>query len=324
MSDNSSLPSRAIYSNDDEIDLRELFSILWSERLLIVLVTALFAIGSVIFALSQTDIFQAEAVLVPAEEREDGRGIASQFGGAAALLGVNIGSSGGNNVSTAIAVMTSRDFIGRFIDEHGLLVPLFAGKWDAIDKRSIIDDQIYDQENNQWLLENGEPTRLQAYRKFREVLAVLQPDRDSGLVFVSINWHDPSLASNWVNQLVADTNNYIKLSAVEEATNAIAYLRSQLETTPLVEMQRVFFQLIESQIRITMLADVRDEYVFRVIDPAVVPDQITAPNRAMICVIGTLIGGLVALLLVFIRRAFRDSSLSNDRRWSFKTSLAKP
>ena len=43
-----------------------------------------------------------------------------------------------------------------------------------------------------------------------------------------------------------------------EANGAIEYLRRQLEQTQLVDMQRLFYQLIESQARITMLADVRD------------------------------------------------------------------
>ena len=58
-----------------------------------------------------------------------------------------------------------------------------------------------------------------------------------------------------------------------EANSAIEYLRKQLESTQLVEMQRVFYDLIESQTRISMLADVREEYVFQVVDPAVVPDE---------------------------------------------------
>jgi uncharacterized protein involved in exopolysaccharide biosynthesis len=52
-----------VYDPEDEIDLRELFGILWAEKWLMIGVTALFAIGSVIYALLLTDIYRAEAVL---------------------------------------------------------------------------------------------------------------------------------------------------------------------------------------------------------------------------------------------------------------------
>ncbi|WP_419176993.1 Wzz/FepE/Etk N-terminal domain-containing protein [Desulfosediminicola sp.] len=297
------------YANytDDEIDLRELFGVLWSAKWLIAGVVVAAAIASLIYSLMLTNIYRAEAVLAPADEQQSNN-MNSQLGGAAALLGVNLGAGGGDKVTTAIAVMKSREFIGQFIDEHKLLVPLFAGKWNAEDASSVVDQEIYNNINGTWVQEGGEPSRLEAYRKFLEILSVSSPDNETGLVTVSINWHDPVLASAWVNQLVADINRDSKVRDVAEATNAIEYLRNQLGATQLVEMQRVFYQLIESQTRITMLADVRNEYVFRIIDPAVVPDQKVAPRRKMICIFGTMLGGFFVVLFVIIRSYFfRDA-----------------
>jgi uncharacterized protein involved in exopolysaccharide biosynthesis len=50
-----------------------------------------------------------------------------------------------------------------------------------------------------------------------------------------------------------------------------------------------------------MLAEVRPEYVFKTIDPAVIPEEKSKPGRALICVLGTLIGGALGVLLVLIR-----------------------
>ena len=54
-----------------------------------------------------------------------------------------------------------------------------------------------------------------------------------------------------------------------------------------------------------MLADVREEYVFRIIDPAVIPELKVAPNIALNCVVGTLFGGFLSLIFVFIRKQFK-------------------
>ena len=51
---------------DDEIDLKEPFSVLWAAKKLIVAVTAVFAVVSVIYALSVPNQYKATALLTPA------------------------------------------------------------------------------------------------------------------------------------------------------------------------------------------------------------------------------------------------------------------
>jgi uncharacterized protein involved in exopolysaccharide biosynthesis len=303
--DNNQQPAAQPVYVDDEIDLRELFGMLWAEKRLIAAITGAAAVLSVIVALVMTEIYTAETVLAPAET-ENSSGMMAQLGNAAALLGVSSGESGGDIINTAIATLKSRQFIGRFIEEKQLLVSLFASSWDKREQRSVIDESIYDPSTGEWLTANGAPSSLDAYRAFSSIMTVTGPDRNTGIIRVSINWHNPQEAAQWVNQLVQELNQEIRSHDVLEANNAILFLRSQLESTQLVDMQRVFFQLIESQTRITMLADVRDEYVFRVIDPAVVPDQKSEPRRALICIIGTMAGGMLSLMLVFIRRLWRQ------------------
>lgn len=300
-------PQLQAYDNyaEDEIDLRELFGILWAEKWLIIGVTALFAFGSVIYALMQTDIYQAEAVLAPAESDQNMGALSAQFGGAAALLGVNVGGAGGDSISTAIATLRSRQFIGRFIQDNDLLVPLFASTWDKRKGEGVINEEVYDPSSGTWLSEGGAPSTQDAYRVFTDILSISGPDRTTGLVTVAINWHNPTEAAEWVNKLVVAINAEVKSQDVAEANRAITYLRGQLEQTQLVDMQQVFYQLIESQTRITMLADVRDEYVFRVIDSAISPDQTVAPHRSLIAIVGTLAGGLIALIIVYFRRLLK-------------------
>jgi uncharacterized protein involved in exopolysaccharide biosynthesis len=293
--------------SDDEIDLRELVGILWAEKWLIIAATSVAAIASVAYALLATEIFRAEAVLVPAEARQSASPLLNQLGGAAALIGINVGTQSGSAVDNAIAIMRSREFIVKFISEHDVLVPLFAGSWDRTNGTSV-DRSIFDPETNEWRQENGAPSDLMAYRAFNEILDISQ-DPANGIVRVGIEWHDPELASQWVNKLVEDINRDIKEADVQEANDAIRYLQEQLQTTQLVDMQRVFYQLIESQTRVTMLADVREEYVFQVIDSAVVPDQRIAPRRPLIAVAGTLAGVVVGLLLVFFIRVLRPRTI---------------
>ena len=50
-----------------------------------------------------------------------------------------------------------------------------------------------------------------------------------------------------------------------------------------------------------MLANASPEYLFQTIDPAVVPELKAKPRRALIAVVGTLLGGMLGVLMVLVR-----------------------
>jgi uncharacterized protein involved in exopolysaccharide biosynthesis len=288
----------------EELDLGMFLEKLIQERKAIVGAAFLTTLIAALIAFNMDDVYRAEATLIPAELRQSASPLASQLGGAAAILGIDVNSGGTNRVDSAIAVLTSRAFIVQFIERHGLLVPLFAGDWEAETSSPTVDRDIYDESTLEWVGRAAKPTDLQAYRAFSERLSVVK-ERATGLIRVSFEWHNPVQAQEWVNSLIRDINREIKNSDLEESNNAISYLRRQLQETQLVEMQRVFYGLIESQIRVSMLADVRDEYIFQVIDPAVVPDRPFSPQRLVLIFIGFIVGFVLGILYVTVRTLIR-------------------
>ena len=83
---------------DDEIDLKELFMVLWSGKWLISAITGAAAVISVLVALSLPNIYTASAVLAPADGAESGPGgLLEQYGGPASLAGVSLPGGGGAN-----------------------------------------------------------------------------------------------------------------------------------------------------------------------------------------------------------------------------------
>lgn len=296
----------------DGITFSELFDLLWKGKLIILAMTGIFAAGSVFYSLTLESIYRMETTLAPAAARTSGSPLAGQLGGAAALIGIDLGSmTGDDRVPNVLAVMQSRRFITNFVKDNNYVVPLFAGYWDSETGTSRIDPTIFNSESGEWVQDSGMPTDLDIYRSFSSILSINR-DRATGLINVAINWKDPVIGTEWVNKLVQDINKQIKDADQAEANSAISFLRSQLQSTQLVEMQRVFYDLIESQTRVTMLADVREEYIFQVIDPAVVPDERVYPRRSVIAVVGTFSGVVLSILLLLgmhvlqMRRAGRS------------------
>ena len=88
---------------------------------------------------------------------------------------------------------------------------------------------------------------------------------------------------------------------MQEAEARIAYLEQKLRETNIAGMQQVFYQLIESETRTVMLANAQSEYIFKTVDPAVVPQEKSGPKRALIAIMATMLGGMLGVFIVFVR-----------------------
>ena len=301
------------HHGDDEIDLRELFKALWKGKWIIIATTFVFAVGAVLYALSLPNIYKSDALLAPAESSNGGglSKMAGQLGGLAALAGVNLGAGESSQTELAVQVMKSRQFVEAFINKHDLLVPLMAAKdWDLANNQLILDEELYNSNTGEWLREpNGmrgaTPTAQEAFEMFsKEVLSVSQ-DKESGLYTVSVKSYSPYLAQQWVNWLIEDINKVMRERTIAETSQNLAYLNTQLQKTAVADMQSTFYKLIEEQTKSLMLAEVQEEFIFKVVDPAVIPELKDGPKRGLICVLGTLLGGMLGMAVVLVRFAFR-------------------
>ncbi|MGS0676892.1 Wzz/FepE/Etk N-terminal domain-containing protein [Shewanella sp. 125m-1] len=299
-------------ASEDEIDLRELFGVIWQGKWLIIGITAVFAIGAVIFALMQPNIYKSEALLAPASEEQGGglSALAGQFGGLASMAGINLGGGGGvDKTQMAIEVMKSRQFASQFVQKHNVLLDLMAAKsWDMETNTLIYDDEVYDIKSETWVREvkspfKPKPSMLEAYKEFSEIIAV-NVSKDTGLVTISVEHVSPNIAKQWVTWLIKDINTVMKERDVAEAIRSSEFLNKQIVQTNVADIRSILYKLIEEQAKTIMFAEVRDEYVFKTIDPAIAPEEKFKPKRLLICLVGTFIGGIFASLFVLIRRYY--------------------
>jgi uncharacterized protein involved in exopolysaccharide biosynthesis len=300
---------------DDEIDLKELFMVLWGGKWLISAVTGFAAAISVVVALSLPNIYTASALLAPAESSGGGlSGLMKQYGGLASLAGVSLpGGEEGSRAQLGMQLMKSRAFIGDFVERHDILPELMAvDSWDASSGRLVFDSEAYDAASKTWVRDVAppklpQPSMLEAHEGFMDILAVSE-DKKTGYVTISVEHHSPIVAAQWVTWLVEDINTVVKAHDVDEATKSIEYLTQQIANTSLADLQAMFFELIQSQTETVMLAEVRPEYVFKTIDPSVVPEKESKPKRALICVLGTLLGVMLGVVVVLIRHYTRSEA----------------
>lgn len=282
--------------SDDEIDLRELWRVVMNYKWLILAITLVTTSLATAAAFLMTPIYRVEVLLAPVAEEKGGAlsSLAGEFGGLAALAGVNI-SSGGSGKYETIAFLQSRAFAETFIRENNLFTVFFEKKWNP--------------ENKTWKVDNPDaiPTMGQAFSLFDNKIRFVSEDKKTGLVTLAIEWRDRELAAQWAADLVQRINQTMRERVIAEAEKSLHFLHQELQKTSVVEVQQSIYKLIEGQTKTMMLANVREEYAFKVIDPPTVPDesQFAKPKRPLFIVVGFIFGGMLGLFVVFTYTAFR-------------------
>ncbi|MDX2369989.1 MAG: Wzz/FepE/Etk N-terminal domain-containing protein [Colwellia sp.] len=303
---------------DKELSLIKLITLFWQKKLLIISITSVFAIAGVAFALWLPNKYQAEVMVIPAEDSQAGglSALAGQFGGLAGMAGINLAGNANKKDKIALQIIKSRVFLNDFVERHQLAVAIFAGKdWDAVSGQLIINPKLYDEEENLWVREYKFPKKLipsaqEVYEVFVKMIDI-DIDAREGTYRISVEYFSPVLAQKWANLLVSDVNEHMRNVDITQANKSIVYLQQQLLKTNVSATESVFFGLIEEQTKKAMLAKVQKDYVFSVIDPALAPEKKSAPKRALICILFVMFGGLFSCALVLIWNQMALNKLNN-------------
>ena len=294
-----------IFDNATQINVQKVLALIWQGKKLIISITTVFAFISVIYALSIPNEYRATTVLAPAQDQSGGlTGVLGQLGGIASLAGVNIGPGKSSESQIAQEVMKSWSFIENFILNNNLAKDIYAAKrWDASSNQLIYDADVFDTNKNQWLIESEitgyrSPTSWELYETFRDRLTVSE-DRKTSLVTVSIEYFSPEVAKEWLDMYVQSINSYMQMRQVTKVSSNIEYLQAEIEKTAIAEMQEVFYTIIEEQTKAKMLAQASPDYAFVAVSPSMIPEKKSKPKRALICILGTLLGAFLSLAWIF-------------------------
>jgi uncharacterized protein involved in exopolysaccharide biosynthesis len=180
--------------------------------------------------------------------------------------------------------------------ERRLMPELFPGKWNSTaGSWAVAGDEI--------------PTDEDAFRRFDRKVRHMSQDKKTGVITLTVRWHDPEVAAELANELVRKLNTTMQARAVAESDAAIRQLQNQIQLTDVVPLRGALAEVLESEIKKKTLALVRDEYAMRVIDPAVATakwEQVS-PSLPLFLFGGALLGAFVGALFVLIRGVTRGA-----------------
>jgi uncharacterized protein involved in exopolysaccharide biosynthesis len=231
------------------------------QKQLITMTVAIFLIAAIVVFV-QERVYRAYVTMVPSEPLVDPGRLPAING----LLGFGLADAGQMDVfqartsmNEAFAILNSKLISRRFIETEGLMPVLFASQWDEKAKT--------------WKESSSgdTPTIDDAIEIFERDIRFLSRNRQTGFMRVNIEWSDPELAARWANRLVELADEAIRERDIQEARDSIRFLREQAAAAPLESVRRFIYTLIESYSKTVMVASVKKDYAFAIIDPAVAP-----------------------------------------------------
>ncbi len=289
-----SVSMRPQQGSDDDLSLADFVALIRRRWRLIAVVTLVCTALTTAAAFLMTPVYEAQTVLAPVKEEGTSAldKLAGSFGGFAELAGVDLGG-GSSSKDEAVALLQSKLLTRQFIEDEKLLPVLFADQWDA-------DLQAWKETDPDKI-----PSLEDAFKLWDEDIRTVETSTTSELITLTIEWKDREQAARWATELVRRANELMRARAMADASSSINYLKSELDKTNVLEVRQAIYSLAESHFKTMALAKAREEYYFRVVDPAFAPDRddYISPKRALMIAAAVIGGAMLGLMLVIFLNA---------------------
>jgi len=276
---------------ENKITLKEIMDIFQENRRPFLGIIFLGIFISLMIALFSTPIYKAEVLLAPnLQMEEESFQVPGALGGLASFAGMDL-DSGTSKVSENIAILKSYKFLNDFIKENQIKKVIFSDSWDEQSKK--------------WLIEKV-PSDWFTFNRFRTKILTVRQDLETGLVTLSIKWLEPEVAAVWSNDLILKFNTYMREGSILESKKRIEFLKDEINNNLIVSVESALNALLEKELKQIMLADSRQDYAFKIIDPAYVPEVRDTPQRRLIVLLGTFVSFVFAFILVIFLNVFKN------------------
>ena len=307
------------YEGKDEIDLIEILNVLLKGKFTIISITAIASLIVVLYSLSLPNIYQSTALLAPYKTSDNISSSLRGYGNIANIAGINLSPE--NSESNAVKAkqkLYSLSFFENNILPNIFLPDLMAiDSWDVDRNKIIYDEDIYNASSGKWVRDFQYPQKLipsaqEGYKVFSQMHLTISEENLTGFITLSVKHQSPFVAKEWVELIVSEINNFYRTKDKAEAERSVLFLNDQITKTNLAEMKEVVANLLQQETQKLMLVEANESYVYEYIDPPALMEKKSEPSRAIICIIGFMMGGVFGVLYVLLRHYGRKEFFSRS------------
>jgi LPS O-antigen subunit length determinant protein (WzzB/FepE family) len=279
--------------NNEEINLYNLFAAFWKAKYFIALISSIFAIIGILYALSLPNIYKSEATLMDqaatSSSSSNLANIAERYSGLASMAGISLGGGSATQKDASLAMLSSKDFFRKYYDDKELL-------------KELVSFDRYDPSNNKnYFIAKGNQKKAinftDSFHSFHEHFS-FNEDIKTGLIRASFEHKSPVIAQKWLKKIILDINEYVKKDEVKKAEETYAILMNEISGTTNPDLSFMISKLAEKQIQTITLSRVTDEFAFKIIDSPYIPEKKSKPYRSWVVVLTTFLGFFLSSIIV--------------------------
>ena len=123
---------------------------------------------------------------------------------------------------------------------------------------------------------------------------------NTGYMYLSVTHLSPKFAYELLNLIISEVNSLSRARDLQESKDSLNFLYNQLTETNQTEIKDSINQIIGSELRRQMLAEVKKNYLINPLDKPFIPEMKSSPNRARICILGTILGFFLSILISLV------------------------
>jgi uncharacterized protein involved in exopolysaccharide biosynthesis len=306
-------PVNIVTENEDEIDLLELAKIIWKGKKLIIWIVVIFTLATAAYSLTMANIYTAKAVLKPVSSKEgSGRisSLASQFGGLANMAGIAMPNA--TSSTELVSLLKSNVLKKSIIERYDLLPVMFPKQWDKEKKTwkkkdsgfslnpLVLISKIKPAQSAADKKEPGVPDMWDGIRAL-DAKVKIEYNLKEDIITIAVNFSDPDMAARIANYYIITLNDYMSSEARRTANINKEYLEKQLRETNDNIIQQKIYNLIADKIETTMMAEVKENFAFKVLDPPMAPDMKSKPQRGQMVIIAFIMSLFLGVFVVLFR-----------------------
>jgi hypothetical protein len=253
--------------------------------------------------------YRSEAIVkLSQQHNSDMSSLTSQYGGIAAAAGIDIpGSSGEKSENLVIEIIKSRAFLKHLLSFENVLPEIMAAKkFDFKNQKTIFDKKLFISKNNEWVRKPKPPfgvipSYLEAHELYVNELLTIYFDKKTNFITISTTHVSPIFAESLLSLIINEVNKLEREKDLHKINKKLIYLEEQLNKFEIKGIQDSIFNIIETQLEKKMVTDISDEYFIEILDSPFKPEEKSAPQRSLICILGSILGFIFSVSFVFLR-----------------------
>jgi len=319
-------------AGEEEISLLDYWRVIQKHKKLIGRIVLVTVVLTAVVSLFMKNIYESKALITPVTPKESSStGVLAtptqQFGALPGMLGLP--TAGGTSAAELVNLLKSNIVREKMIDKNNLLPVLFPEQWDAEKKAwkkggISLNPLVWVSKAIKWVMPQGQKVRkkdddvpdiMDGLRALEDIITVKNNLKENTIT-ITVDYPDPEMSAKMVAFLLDALNENMTGESRRVAKINKDYLEDQINknSDPFIK-QKIYF-LIAQQIETMMMAEVKENFAFKVLDPPMVPDKKIKPKRTVMVLLSLVVALFIGIFTAFFLEYLEKNNIKIS--WQIK------